>query len=102
LLSTIAKKLAQKKYKTSSIEGNEVEIEFILQAQSLFYKNKQNILIHRANWLDLPEATPTYTHTFDFGFLTGNSLTYIGGGSREYTKKAQQSIVNKFAKLIKK
>ena len=34
--------------------------------------------------------------------LTGNSLTYIGGGTREYTKKAQQSVVSKFAQLIKK
>ena len=34
--------------------------------------------------------------------LTGNSLTYIGGGTRDYTKKAQQSIVGNFAQLIDK
>ena len=50
----------------------------------------------------MPNADPEYTHLFDFAFLTGNSLTYIGGGTRDYTKKAQQSVVSKFAKLIKK
>ena len=29
-------------------------------------------------------------------------MTYIGGGTRDYTKKAQQSMVSKFAKLIRK
>lgn len=52
--------------------------------------------------MDLPTASPPYNHLFDFGFLTGNSLTYIGGGSREYTKRAQQSIVSKFAQLVRK
>lgn len=100
MLSAIAKRLDELKYSYNHIEANEVELSFIMQALSLFYKNEQNILIHNANWLDLPDATPKYDHKFDFGYLTGNSLTYIGGGSREYTKKAQTSIVNKFAKLI--
>ena len=50
----------------------------------------------------MPGATPPYKKPFDFRLLTGNSLTYIGGGTREYTKKAQQSIVGKFAQLIEK
>lgn len=101
-LSGIIEKLKKENYSTSTAEANEVDDEFILQTQALFYKRKQNVLIHKANWLDLPMATPAYDHEFDFGFLTGNSLTYIGGGTREYTKKAQQSIVTKFAQLIEK
>jgi len=101
-LSGILETLKRKNYKIKSIEANEVDEEFIKQAQKLFKKKKQKVIIHRANWLDLPKARPAYKHLFDFGFLTGNSLTYIGGGSREYTKKAQQSIVSKFAQLIKK
>jgi len=89
-------------YKLNNAEANEVDDDFIAQASETFYKNGQNVLIHKANWLDLPEATPAYKHKFDFGFLTGNSLTYIGGGTRDYTKKAQQSIVSKFAQLIEK
>lgn len=102
LLCAIAQKLDQLQYPYKHIEANEVELSFIMQALSLFYKHEKNILIHNANRFDLPEATPKYDHKFDFGYLTGNSLTYVGGGSREYTKKAQTGIVNKFAKLIEK
>lgn len=101
-LSGIVNALQKSNYPLQSAEANEIDDEFILQSQALFYKNKQNVLIHKANWLDLPEANPPYGHDFDFAYLTGNSLTYIGGGTREYTKKAQQSVVSKFAQLIKK
>jgi len=101
-LSGILQDLEKRKYPFEKVEANEIDDEFIMQAQALFYDKKQNVLIHKTNWLDLPEANPSYKHLFDFGFLTGNSLTYIGGGSREYTKKAQQSVVSKFAQLIKK
>lgn len=101
-LSGIIKTCKRIKYALKNIEANEVDDDFIAQASEIFYKNGQNVLIHKANWLDLPQATPPYKHKFDFGFLTGNSLTYIGGGTREYTKKAQQSIVGKFAQLIEK
>jgi len=101
-LNGIIKGLKYKDYSLQSVEANEVDEEFIKQAKKLFKKNKQDLVIHKANWLDLPKAEPEYTHLFDFGFLTGNSLTYIGGGTREYTKKAQQIVVNKFANLLKK
>lgn len=101
-ISGILETLNNRKYSFESIEGNEVDEDFIVQASALFYKKKQNIEIHKANWLDLPSAEPDYDKLFDFGFLTGNSLTYIGGGTRDYTKKAQQSVVSKFAQLIKK
>ncbi len=101
-ISGILETLQKQKYSFENVEANEVDEDFINQAQTLFYKRKQSILIHKANWLDLPSASPSYNHLFDFGFLTGNSLTYIGGGTREYTKKAQQSIVSKFAQLIRK
>jgi len=101
-ISGILKQLKKEKYKLNSVEANEVDEDFINQAKRLFKKKKLNVKIHNANWLDLPKAKPDYTHLFDFGFLTGNSLTYIGGGTREYTKKAQQSMVSKFAQLIKK
>jgi len=101
-LSGIIQGLKEKRYNIESIEANEVDEGFIKQAGKLFNSNKQQVIIHKANWLDLPQAEPPYTHVFDFGFLTGNSLTYIGGGTREYTKKAQQIIVNKFAQLLKK
>ncbi len=101
-LSGILDTLQKQQYALNHVEANEVDDDFILQAQALFYKKKQNVLIHKANWLDLPEANPAYEHKFDFAFLTGNSLTYIGGGTRDYTKKAQQSVVTKFAQLIEK
>lgn len=101
-LSGIYKTLQNKDYKLETVEANEVDEAFIDQATKLFEKEKQEVIIHKANWLDLPEANPSYSYPFDFGFLTGNSLTYIGGGTREYTKKAQQIVVDKFAKLIKK
>lgn len=101
-LSGIIEGLKERKYNLDSIEANEVDEEFIKQSINLFKANKQEVIIHKANWLDLPKAEPQYTHVFDFGFLTGNSLTYIGGGTREYTKKAQQIVVNKFAQLLKK
>jgi len=101
-LSGILKQLKKENYRTDNIEANEVDTEFVKQAQKTFQKNKQKVTIHRANWLDLPKANPSYKHLFDFAYLTGNSLTYIGGGTREYTKNAQQSIVSKFAQLIKK
>lgn len=101
-LSGIIETCKNRKYSIKNVEANEVDDDFIAQASATFYKNGQNVLIHKANWLDLPSAKPSYLHKFDFGFLTGNSLTYIGGGSREYTKKAQQSIVGKFAQLIEK
>lgn len=101
-LSGIIRGLKEKGYQLDSIEANEVDNEFIKQATKLFRQNKQEVIIHKSNWLDLPKSEPQYTHVFDFGFLTGNSLTYIGGGTREYTKKAQQIVVNKFAQLLKK
>ncbi len=101
-LSNIVKTLQEKKYPFESAEANEIDDTFIEMASAFFKKEGQDVLIHKANWLDLPKAAPPYTHNFDFGFLTGNSLTYIGGGTREYTKKAQQSIVTKFAGLIEK
>lgn len=101
-LSSIIKELKKRKYPLESAEANEIDDSFIKLASKLFTKQKQGVIIHKANWLDLPKASPPYTHNFDFGFLTGNSLTYIGGGTREYTKKAQQSVVSKFAGLIQK
>lgn len=101
-LSAIAKSLQLQHYPTESMDANEVDDTFINLAQKHFDSGKLNIPIHKANWLDLPKASPPYTHNFDFGFLTGNSLTYIGGGTREYTKKAQQSVVSKFAGMIEK
>ena len=101
-LSGIIDELRNNGYNLQGIEANEVDDEFIRQATKLFKKMKQEVEIHKGNWLDLPNASPPYTHLFDFGFLTGNSLTYIGGGTREYTKKAQQVVVTKFAQLIKK
>ncbi|MEK6918384.1 MAG: class I SAM-dependent methyltransferase [Nanoarchaeota archaeon] len=101
-LSGITEHLNKRGYNLHSIEANEVDEEFIRQAKKLFKEKRQEIVIHKSNWVDLPKADPPYTHVFDFGFLTGNSLTYIGGGTRDYTKKAQQSVVSKFAELIKK
>lgn len=101
-LSGMLSTLKKMNYSLNAAEANEVDDEFIKQSKRLFDQRDQNVVIHKANWLDLPQANPAYAHYFDFGFLTGNSLTYIGGGTREYTKKAQQSIVHKFAQLIQK
>lgn len=101
-LAGITKNLKEQNYPVSSLEANEVDDTFIKLAYEHFKKEGLEITIHKANWLDLPRATPPFTHLFDFGFLTGNSLTYIGGGTRDYTKKAQQSVVSKFAGMIEK
>lgn len=93
--------LSKEAYKLDHIEANEVNGSFIMEAQKQFYNSNQRVLIHKANWLDLPKATPPYTMQFDLAYLTWNSLTYIWGGSRLYTKLAQKSIINKFAELIK-
>jgi hypothetical protein len=99
-LSGLIKELRAREYAFERLEANEVDETFIQMASDLFRREGQSVVMHKANWLDLPTATPAYNHNFDFAFLTGNSLTYIGGGTREYTKKAQQSIVTKFAGLI--
>lgn len=101
-LSAIIRELRDASYPLESAEANEIEDTFIELATKQFEAAGQRVVIHKANWLDLPKAIPPYTHNFDFGFLTGNSLTYIGGGTRDYTKKAQQSVVTKFASLIEK
>lgn len=101
-LSGILSNLKRLSYPLNAAEANEVDSDFIKQSRNLFKQKNQPVTIHKANWLDLPQAAPEYNHYFDFGFLTGNSLTYIGGGTREYTKKAQESIVHKFAQLIQK
>ncbi|NOX71956.1 MAG: class I SAM-dependent methyltransferase, partial [Candidatus Micrarchaeota archaeon] len=99
-LSNILRILSEKGYELETVEANETDDNFIKQAKALFEKNNQKVLIHKANWFDLPDADPPYEGLFDFAYLTGNSLTYIGGGTREYTKKAQQIVVNKFAEMI--
>lgn len=101
-LAGIVKALKEESYRYESAEANEVDDTFIELASEHFKQEGLDIPIHKANWLDLPRATAPYTHLFDFGFLTGNSLTYIGGGTRDYTKKAQQSVVSKFASMIEK
>ncbi|MDX9893374.1 MAG: class I SAM-dependent methyltransferase [Patescibacteria group bacterium] len=101
-LADICKNLKKYNYPVESIEANEVDATFIQLAHKHFQSQELKILIHKANWLDLPKAEPPYTHNFDFAFLTGNSLTYIGGGTREYTKRAQQSVVSKFSGMIDK
>lgn len=99
-LSGIVKELDDRGYELDHIAGNEVDEDFIKMARAYFVREGQNIPIHRANWLDLPKADPPYERKFDFGYLTGNSLTYIGGGTRDYTQKAQRSVLSKFAELI--
>ncbi|HBR13492.1 MAG TPA: hypothetical protein DD697_02185 [Candidatus Komeilibacteria bacterium] len=101
-LSGIVRTLRKKNYPPACAEANEVDDEFIRQSRTLFKKEKLDIQIHKANWIDLPYAVPEYTHLFDWAMLIGNSLTYIGGGTRDYTKKAQQSVIGKFARLIRR
>lgn len=101
-LAAIAKSLGMSHYPTDSMEANEIDGTFIDFARKHFKSERLAIPVHQTNWLDLPRAVPPYTHNFDFAFLTGNSLTYIGGGTREYTKRAQQSVVSKFADIIEK
>ncbi len=101
-LNGIIDALRERKYRFDCTEANEVNNDFIGQASKLFAAKNRQVTIHRANWLYLPRAEPSYNRVFDFGFLTGNSLTYIGGGTREYTKNAQQIVVSKFAQMLKK
>jgi hypothetical protein len=101
-LTGIIKTLKKQKYKLKTVEANELNEDFIMQASTLFYKKNLHVLIHKGNWIGLPDATPQYENTFDFTFLTGNSLSYLGGGSREYTKDGVKSILGKFSQLIQK
>jgi hypothetical protein len=101
-LAAIVKKLNAMKYTYDTAEANEIDDTFITLAEKHFDDHGLSVPVHKGNWLDLPRAMPPYTHLFDFGYLTGNSLTYIGGGTREYTMKAQQSVVSKFASMIEK
>lgn len=101
-LTGIVRQLKKLSYPLESVEANELSEEFIMQASTHFYKENLHVLIHKANWIDLPQASPIYEHAFDFAFLTGNSLSYLGGGSREYTKKGVESIIAKFSQMIKK
>src|SRR3989344_1190085 len=52
-LNSILKSLKSKKYGLESAEANEVDEEFISQADELFKKEKQRIIVHKANWIDL-------------------------------------------------
>ncbi|MDO8538539.1 MAG: hypothetical protein Q7S21_06650 [archaeon] len=101
-LSGIIEQLKKANYNYESAEANEVSEEFIRQAKNLFEQKKQKIVIHKANWLNLLKAAPKYSHLFDFGFLTGNSLTMIGGKTKKETSKIHKKIANNFAQLIKK
>ncbi len=101
-LTGIVKNLKEKNYDLKTVEANELNEDFIMQAVALFYKNNLQALIHKGNWIDLPDARPPYDRTFDFTFLTGNSLSYLGGGSRDYTKDGIKSIIAKFNLLIPK
>ena len=91
-----------KNYQLESVEANEISDAHIKQSEALFTRMGQNILLQQGNWLELPVAEPAYKNTFDFGYLTGNSLALLGGGSREYTRQAQQAVIRNFAKLIDK
>src|SRR3989344_5949763 len=82
-LSNIINQLKKENYIFESAEANEIDESFIKQSKKLFESKNQIVIIHKSNWVDLPNANPTYNKTFDFAFLTGNSLTYIGGGTRE-------------------
>lgn len=100
-LSGILSYLQENNYELNSAEANEKATSFIMQAQEQFQKKKQNVTIHKTNRLNLPEANPPYTHTFDFAYLIWNSLMYVWGWDSTYSVKAQKYVVNKFADLIK-
>ena len=101
-LGGIILELAKRNYAIQSAEANELHGDFIQQASAYFNQNRQSVLIHQANWLDLPKAAPEYSHAFDFAFLTGNALPCVGGGTREYALKMQQQVVSNFAQMIQK
>ena len=101
-LDSIMTYLNQKGHILETTEANEVDDIFIKQAKALLTRHKHNVMIHNANWIDLPSAQPPYTHEFDFAYLTGNSLSYIGGGTRRGTKRSQQAILDRFAGLIRR
>jgi len=99
-LSYILTALKNAGYKVEVAEGNEVDPVFIGQAQERLEKGGHTVLIHQADWDSLDSARPAYKRKFDFAYLLGNSLTYVGGNTREENKTAQAKVLKNFAKLI--
>ncbi len=98
--SAIMEIFEKRGYKLKIAEANEIDDKFISQAKNIFKSRGQNVPIHQANWENLPTANPPYNNTFDFGLLTGNSLSYIGGKNREDTLSKQKNALAHIATLL--
>ena len=99
-LSNILNSLKERHYQLDAVEANEVDDQFIDQANEVFVRGGDKVLIHKADWSSISNALPPYATQFDFGFLIGNSLTYVGGLTRQENKKAQADTIHKLGQLI--
>jgi hypothetical protein len=100
-LGGILTRLNELKYKLAQCDANEMDEAFIKQARTFFRQHSLAITIHKADWSALPYALPSYNCKFDFAYLTGNSLSYLGGDSIKLTRKIQQDVLTRFSFLIK-
>ncbi|MEK7514902.1 MAG: class I SAM-dependent methyltransferase [Patescibacteria group bacterium] len=101
-LSALLTKLAASGYSLERVAGNDVQESFLSRAHELFEERGQKVELHQANWLDLPEGIPPYApESFEFGVLTGTSLSYVGGGTLMHTRALQKSVVRRLASLIR-
>ncbi len=101
-LSNILNYLKRHGYAIDVAEANEVDPAFVEQATKRLEADGHNVTIHQADWNHLDEAEPPYGRQFDFGFLVGSSLTYVGGDTREENKTAQAAVLKNFAQRIEK
>jgi hypothetical protein len=99
-LSGIVQMASDRQYVLHRAEANELSDEHMAQSRALFDAHEQSIVVHKADWQDLPDAHPEYSGLFDFGYLTGNSIALLGGGTRDYSRRAQSAVISNFAKLI--
>ena len=95
-LSGIVSMAEERQYALHCAEANELSNEHIAQSQALFASQGQEIPVHKSDWLDLRDADPRYTCMFDFGYLTGNSIALLGGGTREYSRQAQRAVITMY------
>lgn len=87
-------------YKIEAAEGNEVDPAFIPVAENRFKEEGYDVTVHRAPWEKMEEAVPSYDKLFDFMYVEGSSLTYVGGETRAENKEAQAKVIQSFGKRI--
>lgn len=91
-LSVLLGTLAGRGYSLDDVAGVDLDQRLLEDAASLFAGQAQPVSLHHADWLALPAANPPIDRSYDFGLLTGNSLTHLSSGDRASTRRALRRI----------